>query len=72
MSFVELIDMAVHCLIIFCGCKVKRADVDGEEVVEKTEYDLRFEQLEGQLKVCISKIAFLENQLATTSKNIKD
>jgi len=70
MSFVELIDLAVNCLFVFCGCKDRRVEDKGESVDEKCESS----EVKVQLKVCISKIAFLEARLdgfMQTSENIE-
>jgi len=65
MSFIELIDLAFNCLIIYCGCKDKRVENNEEGLAEKSESDIRLES-EGLFKVCINKIAYLETELSTT------
>jgi len=66
MSFVELIDLALNCLFIYCASKGKRVEMSEEEVAEKSESEVRFIKLESQLNVCIEKIACLEAELSAT------
>ncbi len=70
MSFVELIDFAVNCLLVFWGCRERRVEDKGESVDEKCESG----EVEDQLNACIRKIAFLEARLdgfIPTSENIE-
>ncbi len=65
MSFVELIDLALNCLFIYCGCKGNRVEVNEKGLVKKSESDIRSES-EVLLKICINKIACLETELSAT------
>ena len=65
MSFVELIDLALNCLFIYCGCKDKRVENKEGAVAEKSESGIILES-EVLLKVCLSKIDCLEAELSAT------
>jgi len=71
MSFVELIDLALNCLFIYCGCKSKRVEVKEETVSEKSEskirlLEARLVKLEGLFSVCLNKNASLEAELSAS------
>ncbi len=65
MSFIELIDLALNCIFIYCGFKGKRVEDNEEELSEKSERDIKLES-ECLLKVCIDKILRLETELSAT------
>jgi len=68
MSFIELIDLALDCIFIYCGFKGQRVDV--EEKSEKSESEIRLLKVEGELKLCINKNAWLEAELSATRELI--
>ncbi len=68
MSFIELIDLALNSIFIYCGFKGKRVEV--EEKSEKSESEIRLVKVEGELKLCINKNALLEAELSATRELI--
>jgi len=70
MSFVELFDLALNCLFIYCGFKGKRVEVSKEGLAEKSEsettlLEARLVKIESLLSVSIQKIACLEAELTS-------
>jgi len=75
MSFIELIDLAMNCLFIYCGCKIKRVENKEEAVAEKSESEIKLLQVrlvkvEGLLSVCINKNAWLEAELSKSRDQV--
>jgi len=61
MSFIELIDLAFNWIFIYCGCKIKRVEVNEEESTEKAE---------GQIKLLEARLIKVEGQLSMSNKKI--
>jgi len=75
MSFVELIDLALNCLFIYCGCKGKRVEDKEEGFAEKSEsettlLEARLVKIERLLSVSINKIACLEAELTASRDQV--
>jgi len=73
MSFVELIDLALNCLFIYCGCKSKRVVVEEKALESESEIRLleaRLVKVEGLLSASNKKIAFLEAELSVSRDQV--
>jgi len=75
MSFIELFDLAVNCIFIYCGCKSKRVEVNEEELTEKSGSQIklleaRLIKVEGQLSISNKKISCLEAELSATRDQV--
>ncbi len=66
MHVVELIDLALNCLFIYCGCKGKRVNIKEEAGADESESETRLVKVEGLLSACIKKNAWLEAELSAT------
>jgi len=62
MSFIELIDLAFNWIFIYCGCKIKRVEVNEEESTEKAEGQIKL--LEARLIKCLeAKLSATRDQV---------